>query len=182
MKKLLLKYAQRRLEQCLFLIIFAIIIWVIFQAPGIIDKLIIVMIIILPIIIYDILHLWLKMRKMPEEVISKIESHIENPEYFNISKYAIFDDIIISFYKCKYIKIKDITKIKVKPGYIGRYIGACLYITMKDGKKQKLEHKETLALGADYYKNIIPYLLEKNPDIEIIDNYYKLIEDADKKN
>ena len=37
---MILKYAQRRLEQCLFLIIFAIIIWVIFQAPGIIDKLI----------------------------------------------------------------------------------------------------------------------------------------------
>jgi hypothetical protein len=37
-------------------------------------------------------------------------------------------------------------------------------------------------LGTDYYKNIIPYLLEKNPDIEIIDTYYKLIEDADKKN
>lgn len=133
----------------------------------------IILTVLLPI--FNALKLYFKLKKMPSEVQSVIERNINDPVFFYWRTCAIFEDYIINLYKCNYYKVQDIIKIDVKSGPFIRRLCCFLHITTKDGKKSRMPYKID-GLEFKYYKDMFKYLFEKNPDIEIVDNFWKLEE------
>ena len=172
MNKLCLKVMVGELTEVLFLKVLIFIILTLEVGLGLVSFLIIINILFT---VLRSLRLYFILKKMPNDIQAIIDENINRPIFFFWRTYILFEDCIINLYKPGYVKIRDIGKLAVNADFVGRGGFRCfLHITTKNGESIKLLHKVESRLYFKCYEDIIPYLLTKNPDIEVIDNFWHL--------